>query len=331
MSLKLGAHNMATKVVSSLPRGLAYQLARWIGAAFALLPTYRRRALASNIAVARGLPVSDRQVRRDVRRAFQHAMLNYVDLFGLDRYDSPELIDKIVVEDWCPYLRAEEKGKGVVLFSAHLGNYDTVVQKLALLGRSVLIPVENIQPPDLLDAFRKRRALMGMDIAAIGPDTFKHMAACVRSGGTVVIVCDRDIQGTGVPVTFFGRGVNLPQAAVLLAIRTGAPLLGAFGYRFDDNSIGGRFTAEIDFGSGRAAKRSMALRDAVAFGMREIVAVLEREIRRDPGQWVVQQPLFAPESDASRRSTFTSAVDRCAAAMRQHSRYARRRPGGETA
>lgn len=293
MSWRLSAHITATRIVSALPRGLSYRTARCVGTLISLPPSSRKRVLTGNIAVAHGLPENHPRVHRDVRRAFQHAMLNYVDLFGLERHDAPELIDSIRVDDWSPYVRAEEKGKGVILFSAHLGNYDTVVQKLAIRGRRVLIPVENIEPRDLLNALRARRAALGMDIAPVGPDTFKQMAAHVRSGGTVVIVCDRDIQGTGVPVTFLCRQARLPQAAVLLALRTGAPILGAFGYRFDDNSISGRLTAEIDVGRGQAGDRTTSLRQAVEQGMKALVSVLEREIRSDPGQWVMQQPVFA--------------------------------------
>ena len=293
MSWRLRAHRAATKVASAVPRAVSYALARVLGRLYALIPSARRVALTANIAAAHGLPETHPWVRRDVRRAFQHAMLNYVDFFGLERHDAPELIDSIYVEDWGPFDRAAAKGRGVILFSAHLGNFDTVVQKLAVRGERVYIPVEKIDPPDLLQAVRARRASMGMRIAPVGPDTFKQMAAHVRSGGTVVIVCDRDIQGTGLAVDFFGKQARLPQAAVLLALRTGAPLVGAFGYRFKDNSISGRLTEEIDLSYGDHGGRSTSFRAALEYGMKEIVAVLEREIRRDPGQWVMQQPVFA--------------------------------------
>ena len=314
MSWRLRAHLVATRVVCAIPRGPAYRMARAAGTVFALVPSSRRYALTSNIAAAHGLPTNDRRVRHDVRRAFENAMLNYVDLFGLERHDAPEHVDSIPVDDWNPYFDAESRGKGVVLFSAHLGNFDTVVQTLAVRGRRVFIPVENIEPPDLLDALRKRRALMGMDIAPVGPDTFKHMTANLRAGGTVVIVCDRDIQGTGTPVAFFGHTVNLPQAAVLLAIRSGAPLLGAFGRRFDDNSISGRFTSVIDLSSGKSAERRQPVRRTGERGMSELVSVLEREIRRDPGQWVVQQPLFTRPESAPTRKRSSPARNRIAIA-----------------
>lgn len=292
MSWKLRANQAATRIVSSTPRKLSYVVARGAGRLMAFPPSARKQALTANIAVAHGLPESHARVRRDVRRAFQHAFLNYVDLFALERHDAPEMVDSIGVPDWTPFDVAEAKGKGIILFSAHLGNFDTVVQKLAMRGKRVLIPVENIEPPDLLNAVRARRSSMGMTIEPVGPDTFTRMSRHVRSGGTVVIVCDRDIQGTGIPVTFFGRTVTLPQAAVLLALRTGAPLVGAFGFRFADNRIEGRLTPEIELWTTTDGARAASLRQAVDLGMKQMVSVIEREIRRDPGQWVMQQPVF---------------------------------------
>ena len=172
-------------------------------------------------------------------------MLNYVDMFRLARHDAPEFIDSIFVGDWRPYDEAVARGKGVILVSAHLGNFDTFVQTLAVRGERVLIPVERVEPPELLEAIRRQRSTLGTEFVPIGADTFKQLAAHVRSGGVVVMVCDRDIQGTGYPVSFFGHEVSMPQAAIVLAIRTGAPLLGAFGYRHADSSISGRFSAEI--------------------------------------------------------------------------------------
>jgi len=232
-------------------------------------------------------------------------MLNYVDLFRLARPDTPTFVGSIHVDDWRPYDDAVAQGKGVILVSAHLGNCDTVVQKLALRGSRVLIPIEPIEPPELLELIRRQRAALGMDFVPVSTDTFKRMATHLRTGGTVVIVCDRDIQGTGYPVTFFGHQVSMPQAAIVLAIRTGAAVLGAFGCRHADSSISARFTNGFSFGAEReldtpssapdlpaAGTQRRSLKTQLDEGMRQLAALLEEAIRRDPGQWVVQQPVF---------------------------------------
>lgn len=279
-----------TIIVCRLPLALCYRMARLAGTLLSMLPVSRRDAVRANLAVVYGSDTRDRRVRRDGRRALQHAMLNWVDLFRLGRADAPGRIRDIYVPALQPIDDALAHGRGVILISAHLGNFDTVLHKLALRGDRVLVPVEQIEPPALMEYVRAQRSRFGTLIEPIGPDTFRHMAAHLRDNGIVVIVSDRDVQGTGQPARFFGRRVSMPAAAFLLAIRTGAPLLVAFGYRYDDNRITARVVTDAIIPIGDAGRRS--LRADLGAATQAWAAILEREIRRDPGQWVALQPVF---------------------------------------
>jgi hypothetical protein len=77
-------------------------------------------------------------------------------------------------------------------------------------------------------------------------------------------------------------------------------VIGAFGYRHSDNRITGRFAHELLFaasatGDAGSQPSPRSLKASLDAGMRELAALLECEIRRDPGQWVVQQPVFTQE------------------------------------
>jgi hypothetical protein len=99
-------------------------------------------------------------------------------------------------------------------------------------------------------------------------------------------------------------------------MRTGAPILGAFGYRHKDNSISAHFAREILLDGAAAVdpspdgRKSRAPREQLEHGMRELAALLEEEIGRDPGQWVVQQPVFVqpPAMTGSKRSEHDRAL-----------------------
>ncbi len=302
--LKLRGYRALVGVVSLAPRFVSYSLARWSGTLFSLFPTERRAALRANLSVAMDLPVEDRRVHAVARAALRHWLLNFVDLLAVGRADFPALIRRAPVEGWEHFNTAYAQGRGVVLVSAHYGPYDTLVQRLAVRGVPVLIPVEKLDPPALLDFMRARRGRLGMRLEPVGMRTFATMSAFLKDGGVVVVVSDRDIQGNGEPAELFGRPVTLPTAGLILALRTGAPLLGAFGYRDQHGCISGRFTAPFDFGLApgtRAGARIPArdLRPALRTGLWEMASLFEREIRRDPTQWVVLQPMFGsipPES-----------------------------------
>lgn len=287
--LRIRLFRLLSWIACRLPLGLLYAVAGLAARVLSLLPTVRRAALRENIAVAHGLLTDHPRVRLDARRAFWHAQLNYIDLLRLGRPGARERIMRIPIPPLAPIDEALARGKGLIMISAHLGNTDTLVQTLTVRGYRVLVPTEGISPPELFAYMQAQREALGLRIEPIGPDTMRVMSAHLRSGGIVVILCDRDVQGTGITVSFFGREVALPGAAVLLALRTGAPVLGAFGFRHPNGSISGRFGGELTFVKGRQG----GIRADLAAGMQDIAAMLEREVRRDPGQWVVQQPIFS--------------------------------------
>lgn len=286
-------YRLALSLAAALPRPLCYRLARGIGRLLSFLPTARSRAVRANLAVVYGAEIGDREVRRDCRRSFEHAMMNYADLFRLGTPDSVALVRDLRPVGLEHLSEALQGGKGAILVGAHLGNYDTLVQVLARDGHKVLIPVEPIEPPALLELVRSQRAALGTDFESIGPQLLRRMSDHLRTGNVVVVLSDRDVQGTGQPVRFFGRTVALPTAAVLLALRTGAPILGASGARLPDDRIAGWITPALRIWEPGVSRTP---RERIQVGMEAIVALLEAQIRRDPGQWVVQQPIFAPRA-----------------------------------
>ena len=319
-TVRLAAFRLQAGIVYALPRRVSYRLARAGGGALSLLPTRRRAALRSNIAAVYGTGVGDRGVRRDTRRAFQHALLNYVDMFLLSRPDTSRLVARLSVANLDLLLEMLARGKGVILVSAHYGNVDTVVQWLGVYGFPTLIPVEAIEPPALRDAVIGLRGAFALRFQAVGPDTYAKLAAALRAGEIVVLVCDRDIQGTGQHVTLFGRDVTLPSAAVLLALRTGAPVLSAFGTRHPDNSVSAELAGPLPIASSGKGRFRLDL----AHGMAVLAGVLEAQIRRDPGQWVVQQPLFEPSSWDGRGIRGVDGVARAVRRLAGRIRLARR-------
>ncbi|HVA91411.1 MAG TPA: lysophospholipid acyltransferase family protein [Chloroflexota bacterium] len=296
--VKVLAYRLLVGLVGWAPRAMAYAVARLAGTLYSFFPTKRRAGSRANLSVAMDLAIGDPQVWSASRAALRHWLLNFVDLLAVGRADFPALIQRAKVDHWERFNIAYGQGRGVVLVSAHVGPYDTLVQRLAVRGVPVLIPVEKLEPPAFLEFMRRRRGKLGMRLEPVGMGTFAAMSAFLKEGGVVVIVSDRDIQGNGEPAELFGRRVTLPTGALILALRTGAPLLGAFASRDQQGAISGYFTPEFTFGLEPGARDggklpARDLRPALRAGLRELASLLEREIRRDPSQWVVLQPMFS--------------------------------------
>jgi KDO2-lipid IV(A) lauroyltransferase len=109
----------------------------------------------------------------------------------------------------------------------------------------------------------------------------------LRQGGTLVIVCDRDIQGNGLKVDFFREETSLPYGAVSLALRTGASIVPVFCVR----KPGNRFVIYIEppFELVDIGNRTQS----VKANLEKLVAIMEKYIRQYPEQWLVLEPIWS--------------------------------------
>jgi KDO2-lipid IV(A) lauroyltransferase len=106
----------------------------------------------------------------------------------------------------------------------------------------------------------------------------------LRAGGTVALLCDRDLKGTGVPLTFFGEETTMPAGPAALAERTGAHLV-PVGIYFEEGA-GNRFVLHP-----RIEVPDLPTREErVAALTRDLARVIEEIIRRRPEQWHLLVP-----------------------------------------
>lgn len=119
------------------------------------------------------------------------------------------------------------KKQGVVLLTAHVGNWQSA---LANLG-SLPVKVHALMQYDQQAVAKHYFDLKGEDkpfeiIDAEGPfGGLIDAAAALRRGEVVTIMGDRLVKGSSSTVNFFGMPVRLPDAAYMLAATAGAPVV----------------------------------------------------------------------------------------------------------
>ena len=92
-------------------------------------------------------------------------------------------------------------------------------------GAPVTVVVEPLEPPELFEWFASFRRSLGMTVVPIGPGAGTAVLRALRANEVVCLLCDRDIQGGGVEVDFFGERTTLPGGPATLGLRTGAPVV----------------------------------------------------------------------------------------------------------
>jgi lauroyl/myristoyl acyltransferase len=282
----LPAYKAGTALARYLPAPVSDAVARAVGFGVAHIAADRRALVARHMRRAMGPGLTGRELRRTVDRVFESYARYWLDSFRLPNLSTADVAAGFSSEGYDPHILAGlAAGNGVILALPHLGGWEWAGRWIADQGHPITVVVEPLETPEAFDWFMALRSSLGMTVVPLGPGAASAVLRALRDNHVVCLLSDRDIQGGGVPVEFFGETTTLPGGPATLALRTGAPILPTAAY----------FTGERDGHIGFVRPplemtRTGRLRDDVATLTQALAHELEDLIRRAPEQWHLLQP-----------------------------------------
>jgi KDO2-lipid IV(A) lauroyltransferase len=263
-----------------LPRGLASAIGAAIGAiAYRCLGRLRRVGLRNLELAFPEMTEQDRE--RILRSEYRNLGLLLAEFCKMPDYTAATASRFIRYEGLENYLRARERGKGVLVLTGHLGAWELSSFYHSLMGMPMGMVIRRLDNP-LVDAFVNRiRCLHGNRV--IHKDDFaRGLIASMRGGETVGILMDTNMTPPqGVFVPFFGVQACTASGMARIAAKTGAAVLPGF-LLWDENERRYvlHFGEELEVVHTGDAERD-ALVNTAAF-----TAVIEAYVRRYPEQWL---------------------------------------------
>ncbi len=291
-------YRFASIVVPRLPRSVVRVLGLLIGFAAWLFARGARKQATINITHVFGPQVQStrdgrKKLRRTVRKMFLYSSRNYLEALRLPYLKPEEVLDRIKHKEGLEHLDAAlAQGKGAIIFTAHFGPFEYVAQWFAFNNYALTIPVEHLKDERMLELMVKLRSGQGVQFVPLGGSAaVRAMISTLRKNQFVVIPVDRTVQGESVEKDFFGAPARLSLGPVSLAIRTGAVLLGAFGWYMPHNDIGG-CVVPISLALSEDERKDP---DKL---VEKVVETLEANIRARPEQWVMFSPIWTKDIPA---------------------------------
>ncbi len=273
------------------PRRMSYGLARRLGDLYLLFDKRGRESVISNlkqIQASSGVALSPRALHSLARENFLNFAKYLVDFFRFLRLE-PENMDRIVHFGNVPAVLDDllKHGKGIIIVSAHLGNWELGAAALAALGykfNAVALWVPDKKLNDLYQYYRTSRKINPLPFGRAA----RECISVLRRNEIVAVVGDRDFSRSVQTVEFFGRPARLPDGPAKLALATGAPLLPIFMIRLPDDT----FAYIVDEPIWADKERQNV--DEI---MRQVAMALERVIRQHSEQWFLFHNLWDIEED----------------------------------
>lgn len=287
------AYRTGSALARALPARSVPSVARLAGRVLAGRLGDRRLILERNLDRAHGRPLEGAERTAAVRAAVASYAHYWIESFRLPGMSTEELDRRTVAVGYEHVAEAAAEGNGVILALPHLGAWEWAAFWLsAVRGHEITAVAEQIEPPELAEWFVGLRAALGIEVVPYGPDAAVACVRALKAGRVLALPSDRDLAGTGVPVTFFGEETTLPGGPATLALRTGAPLLTVACYFDLDGGHLGVALERID------TERRGRLRDDVARVTQALADDLEELIRRAPEQWHLLQPNWPSDHEA---------------------------------
>lgn len=272
--------SLCSLIVKLIPRSLIYGFAAGIAALGYRLAAKQRKIAIESLGIAFGGEKTQEQIRQIAKDSFTFMAKSGVEIIFL--MDKPVLLrERVEISGKENLDTALSQGKGVILVSAHFGNFPLLLARLAQEGYKVGGIMRPMRDGRVEKIFLKKRNSYNIKTIYSQP-----RGVCVnttidslRNNELVFIPLDQNFGTGGVFVDFFGTKAATATGPVIFAQRTKAALLPCFIVRQEDDRHKIIIEAPLELTEGSSAH------ETVLINVQRLTSVIESYIRKYPAEW----------------------------------------------
>lgn len=263
-----------------LPVKLSYWIADIAGSLYYLLAKKDKQIVINNNKVVLNQGRDSQRLYYTSRMVFVNFARYLIDFFRTSKLNSEYIERHIRIEGKHNLDQALSLGRGALLVSAHLGNWEWGAMTLSMLGYKVSIMVWTHKNKLVNNFFLQQRQSKGLTVIPLGLGIRKIFSA-LKNNEIVALLADVDYlqPNRGVEVKLFGRQTIMPKGPAVISLKTSSPIVPCFLLR----EKGGNFKFVFEKPIIYQASEDNAV-DLAAF-TQEITKVIESYIAAYPEQW----------------------------------------------
>ena len=261
-----------------MPTARADRIGVAIGTLMRRVSPRHARIVMTNLRLAFGGEKSEGELKEIARACYRHlgrCLMEFIRLSAMTAEDIKELAELRGLEN----LRgAIERGRGAILLTGHLGNWEVAGSRVAVEGYPLSVIARAQRDNEITQYVRQTREAMGMRVLH-REVAVRGALRALRNNELVGILLDQNAGDEGVFVDFFGRLASTAPGAAAFALTTGAEVLPTYGWRNAD----GKHTVVIE-GAVPLVQTGDRNRDILENTAR-YTKIIEEKVQAHPEQW----------------------------------------------
>jgi len=240
-----------------------------------------RQAVENNLRI-----VTQRQhvPESEVRAVFRNFGKYLLEFFTLEKRIGKSFIESNVQIEKIEYLNEVlKKGKGGILVSAHLGNWEMGGSILPMLGFPLSVVALAHRDPRVNSLFNAQREAFGVTVIQTDV-TVRRIIEHLQNNRLIAILADRVFGNHGILMDCWGRKTMIPKGAAHFSLKTGAPIIPIFFLRRDKDRFEIKIYPPIEppfLADGKITQQ--IAKDYI----QKYLTAIETEVRENPSQWLL--------------------------------------------
>lgn len=239
----------------------------------------RRRLGLENLRAALGDRCDEREMRRLLLRSAQNMAKTMLELLKMPSMSEEQFRRFAPIANGDRLVEAIEQGRGVIVITAHFGNWEALAASIASLGYDLTVFARDADDSTTAAVVNRSREAMGVRV--LGRNTVRDMLRLLREGEVLGLLPDQHaVEGANLWLPFMGRIASSHSGPAMIAARTGALLVPCFARRKADDSL------EISFLPAFSVPDTGDREQDIRIATERLNEILGDQILQYPDQWI---------------------------------------------
>ncbi len=262
-------------ILGHIPRPLVVPLGRGLGRLFYAIDRRHRETAMENMRLAGYGEALSRSLSREV---FANLGVTLLEVMRIP-YLSASRIDGLVRCEGREVLdRALARGRGVILITGHMGNWELMAAWYALKGYKIDVVVRDLDSPLAARLMDWLRTCHGHAMVR-KKRSMRRLLRTLAGGGMAGLLIDQNVARVeGVFVDFFSVPACTNKGPAMLAMASGAAVIPTFIHRGDSGHV-------ISIGPEIEVVKTGDREKDVLENTARFTAAMEEAVSRNPAEW----------------------------------------------